>query len=286
MYLPTHTPCFLPYQQVRRNKRFRIFSEADSKFIIGTNIINNHMNSPWPFWNINLFNSKCYKNAVCVGVGSNDFHEDGKVSFYSKVLFRKILSKDYYHSVRDERTKVILESIGLKAINTGCPTLWGLTEEHCKQIPYYKSEDVIFTLTDYAKDLNCDINLIDLLKKNYKKLYFWPQGVEDWEYISEIGVDNICVLDPQVNSLDFFLNNNDVDYIGTRLHAGIFALQHKKRALILSVDNRAEDMAKTYSINVCGRNEFEKIESFINEEFITRININCKNIDTWKGQFK
>lgn len=135
---PTHTPCFLSYQQFERNKRFSFVDSADHKFVLGTNIINNYMLSPWPYWNINILNSKCYKNAVLVGVGSNGIGKDNKLRWYSKMLYKSILSNKYTHSVRDERTKEILESIGLKAINTGCPTIWGLTKEHCRTIPQEK----------------------------------------------------------------------------------------------------------------------------------------------------
>ncbi len=81
-------------------------------FICGTNIINNKMLFLWPFWNINIFNSKCYKNAVLVGVGSTGFDSGKeKISFYYKLLFSGFLSKQYKHSVRDEKTKQIVKSI-------------------------------------------------------------------------------------------------------------------------------------------------------------------------------
>ena len=102
---PTHTPCFLFYQQTVKNPRFRFVKQADYKFICGTNIINNKMIFPWPFWNINIFNSRCYENAVLVGVGVTGFDSDDKVSFYADKLYSSFLSKEYKHSVRDERTK-------------------------------------------------------------------------------------------------------------------------------------------------------------------------------------
>ena len=71
-------------------------------------------------------------------------------------LLKILLSKTYLHSVRDEYTKDMLERIGIKnVINTGCPTMWSLTEEHCKQIPIKKSNSVVFTITDYNKKPFC-----------------------------------------------------------------------------------------------------------------------------------
>ena len=139
---PTHTPCFHFYQQTKRNPRFVFVKNADHKFICGTNILNNRMHIPWGFWNVNIFNSRCYENSVLVGVGVSGFaHGKEKVSLYSKLLFSKFLSRKYKHSVRDERTKRVVESICGKgsAINTGCPTLWGLTSERCAEIPTKKS---------------------------------------------------------------------------------------------------------------------------------------------------
>lgn len=284
---PTHTPCFLPYQQFNRNKRFRFADGADYKFIIGTNIISNHMDSPWPFWNINYFNSKCYKNSVLVGVGSTEFSNNSeRMKLYSKKLFLSFLSKKFVHSVRDEKTKRILESIGLRAINTGCPTMWGLTQEHCSKIPTTKADEVVFTLTDYAPDFLLDQQLIDLLLNNYKKVYFWPQGTDDYNYFRKFrGIDKVFAISPDLSSYSRILDTN-IDYIGTRLHAGIYALQHKKRSIILSVDNRARDMMETYNINVIERNKLSDIEIKLKDNFKTEVKINEHNIIKWKSQFK
>ncbi|MEI3046520.1 MAG: polysaccharide pyruvyl transferase family protein [Romboutsia timonensis] len=67
-------------------------------------------------------------------------------------MYSKILSKNYIHSVRDERTKRFVEELGYKAINTGCPTMWKFNDEFCKEVPTKKSDKVIFTLTDYSHD--------------------------------------------------------------------------------------------------------------------------------------
>ena len=39
-------------------------------------------------------------------------------------------------------------------------TMWGLTNEHCQDIPKTKSENVVFTLIDYNKDIINDYELI------------------------------------------------------------------------------------------------------------------------------
>ena len=79
--------------------------------------------------------------------------------------------------------------------------------------------------------------------------------------------------------------NEEVDYIGTRLHAGIFAMQHKVRSFILEVDNRSQDMAETFGINCIMREDFKNLEKMINQKHVTDVNIHEKEILQWKKQF-
>lgn len=286
---PTHTPCFSFYQQTKRNPRFRFVREADHKFICGTNILNNKMEIPWPFWNVNLFNCRCYRGAVLVGVGVTGVPA-GKERFrlYSRLLFSRILSRQYRHSVRDERTKVLVESIcgPGSAINTGCPTLWGLTPDHCRQIPREKAPNAVFTLTDYARDREADQGLIDTLLRNYETVWFWPQGAEDLTYLQSLqNADRVKPISPDVESFRQLLNREQVDYVGTRLHAGIFAMQQKVRALILVVDNRAADMAQTYHINTVRRDD-PGLEAKLQSAFSTEIRLDLDSIARWKSQFQ
>ena len=79
----------------------------------------------------------------------------------------------------------MLESIGFKALNTGCPTLWKLTPEWCEQIPRNKAENVIFSLSGYnnQKNRQQDEKLLEILKRNYKQLIFWCQTSVDEPYL-------------------------------------------------------------------------------------------------------
>ena len=60
-------------------------------------------------------------------------------------------------------------------------------------------------------------------------------------------------------------------------------MQHKVRSIILIVDNRAKDMAKTYGINAIERDS--NISKHINSEFETKVQINEQAIKLWKSQF-
>lgn len=280
----THTPVTHFYQNIKRNGAIKYFDSAKYKFVAGTNLLNYNMMLPWNNWNVNIFNYRPYKNLILVGVGMNP--NSKKVNWYTKLLYKKVLSKEYVHSTRDERTKVFLESIGLKAINTGCATLWSLDKEKCSKIPTKKSDKVIFTLTDYCRDKQKDQQLIDTLLKNYQKVYFWIQGSSDYDYISSFdNYEKIELVSPNLKSFKEILENGNIDYVGTRLHAGIYAMQHLVRSIIIIVDNRARDMKKNYSIPTLERNNIEKLDELINCEFETDINLDFDKIEEWKNQF-
>lgn len=283
---PTHTPTFKQYQNILKPNLIAKYSSADYKFVCGTNLLYTNMLRPTPGWNINLFNTRIQKNAVLLGVGCGI--NSKKTTFYSKILYKKTLSNIYIHSTRDEKTKNMLEEMGIKAVNTGCPTLWGLTDEHCEKIPKEKSLNAIFTLTsyEYARDVEKDKKMIQVIKKNYTNVYFWPQCIDDFEYLKELGEDHgVNILAPNLQGYKEILET-DVDYIGSRLHGGIFALQYARRTIILAIDNRASEMKKTYTIPCIERSEIDKLDSIINSNFSTKIQgLDFDKINKWISQF-
>jgi len=193
------------------------------------------------------------------------------------------------HSVRDSYTKEKLESMGISnVLNTCCPTTWGLTPEHCAGIPTTKVEAVVVTLTDYNQQAEADYKLLCKLMGYYKKIYYWVQGVGDKNYIESFKLprDRVEIIDPNLRSYDEILGKEACDYIGLRLHAGIRAIQYKKRALILAVDNRATEISRDIGLNVVERSDMSGIEKFIQEPFSTKLNIPFEAIEMWKSQFK
>ena len=280
----THTPIARFYQNFRRNMMSKAASSADKIFLCGANTIKKSLLRLSPDWNINIFNIKYYMNCITIGVGTDD--NSRFMDFYTKYIYKKIFSKKYIHSVRDERTKILFNKLGLDAINTGCPTTWILTKSFCKDIPKDKSDSVIFTLTDYNRKPEYDSKLINILRKNYKKIYFWIQGSEDLEYIESLcNIDDIELISPDINEYEKVLNKGKIDYVGTRLHAGIFAMRHKVRSIIISIDNRTKDMSQTYHLNTIDRDNISELDNYINSVISTEVSINEKAIKDWKKQF-
>ena len=66
----------------------------------------------------------------------------------------------------------------------------------------------------------------------------------------------------------------------------MFALQHKKRTIILAIDNRVRDMKRTYNLNSIERDNIEELEKVLLSEWETKICINKKNIEKWLSQFE
>ncbi|RGU93392.1 polysaccharide pyruvyl transferase family protein [Clostridium sp. AF15-17LB] len=282
-HVPTHTPMSHWYQNFSKFNVGDWFRDIDYKFICGTNILNANMFLPMTLWNVNLFNCKIAKGSIAVGVGMGS--KKNRPNLYTRRLLKSILSEDYIHSTRDDRSADFLRELGLKAVNTGCITTWGLSNEVCGLIPKRKTDKVVFTLTDYAKNRNADKKLIEILLRNYNEVYFWIQGVGDLEYLDTIySGDKIKLIEPSLDAYQRILGLQP-DYVGTRLHAGIKAMQCMCRSIILTVDNRTEDMKKSINLHCIGRNNIEKLELLINEEFDTSLNIKEDNIKLWKEQF-
>ena len=255
-------------------------------FVGGTNLLNSRMNK-FSQWKINPYSKLFLQNKfILFGVGWWQYEK--KPNKYTAQLLKKLLSDKYLHSVRDSYTETKLKSIGIdNVINTSCPTLWGIDNEFCKKIPVNKSNNVVATLTSYKPDSITDKKILEILSLNYKNVYIWLQGSDDYKYLKSLSIDmhKFSIIDSSLNAFENVLNNDDIEYIGTRLHGGIKALQKCKRTLILAVDNRAIEINKDINLNVIKRTDFESILSYIANPYHTIINLPINNIKRWKEQF-
>lgn len=215
----THTPILHDYQMILSTGVREYCSEAWLKLLGGTNLIKTSLISKKPGWNLNPISARLYEGAVGVGVGIGG--NGGIKNTYTRNIYRRVLSRRYVHSTRDQRTADVLSGLGAHAVNTGCPTMWALTPEHCATIPTGRARSVIFTVTDYAADPQADLGILQVLERNYEEIFVWIQGSRDYEYLQELGVlSRISIVGPSVKAYRDFLVANDVDYVGTRLHGG------------------------------------------------------------------
>lgn len=285
MTLPTQTPPYHWYQVWRNSFALQRFANCDLKFLGGTNLLIPNMLTHYPQWNINLFNYKPIQGTILVGVGAGGGVEKG-CNWYTRHLYQKVLNHDYYHSVRDERTKQFVESLGLKAINTGCVTMWMFTPEFCRQIPTKKADKVVCTINHHNLTDKRDQYIIDTLSRNYKEVYYWPQFLEDYGYLHRFkNVENFHILQATKEDYDRFLTENECDYVGTRLHGGIYAMRHARRSIIISFDERARAINERNHLNCVDKDNIEELEDMINSEFSTDVKMDFDAIAQWKSQF-
>lgn len=282
--LPTQVSPFHWYQVWRHSNRVRSYSNCPLKFIGGSNILCKDLLTHYPQWNINWFNCRPIEGCIGVGVGAG---AGDKTNWYTRKMYKRILSHDYYHSARDERTKEYIESLGLKALNTGCVTMWMFTPEFCKSIPVAKSNTVVFTLTAGKNLMQQDQFLIDTLNRKYENVYFWPQGINDFNYFKSLGnIHSVNVLSASKAAYDSFLSKNEVDYVGTRLHGGIYAMRHGRRAIIIAIDERAREINKANHLNCIDVKDIKQLPELISSEFETRVVMDFEAINKWKSQFE
>lgn len=257
----------------------------DLALVGGTNLLKNDnlLDSQWKigFKEITALRHK----VVLFGVGWWQYQSQ-KVSSFSKTLYRSLLSDQYLHAVRDGYTQKKLASIGINnVVNTGCPTVWGLTAAHCAEIKIDRHPLVVTTITDYLRDPQRDKMMLETLKQEYEQVHVWLQGSRDLQYVNQL-TDGLSFIPPKLSTFDRFLEENACDYVGTRLHAGIRALQKKRRALIIGIDNRATEMHKDIGLPVLERMQIESLQERIHDHVPIQLDQPWENIQTWKSQFK
>jgi len=255
-------------------------------FVLGTNLLQNAGLFKQKNWKVTLVDTLQVQNLVLVGCGWKGY-DNKKSGYYTKTLYRRLLSSEYLHSVRDAYTLHKLKELGINnVLNTGCPTLWKLTRSHCAGIRRRKGDIAVVTLTDYRRDPHADADMLRTLMGRYGSIYLWPQGLGDYAYLCELEcAERVYTIKPTLQAYDQFLQEHpNADYVGTRLHGGIRALQHGNRSIIISVDNRAREMGKDFNLPVIERGNQHGLTKMIDDAFETRVTIDEHAIKTFLKQ--
>lgn len=249
----------------------------------GTNLISSHI---WlrSTWRLRPADAFLGAKVVLMGVGWYQFQ--AKPDPYTAWLLRRVLHPTALHSVRDGYSADMLRSIGIgNVINTGCPTLWGFTPQACAALPKTRAESVVTTLNTYIPDRALDGRLIETLRGRYKTIYAWVQTAEDHAYLKSFG-DDIVILEPSLAAYDTLLRDEpDLDYVGNRLHGGIRALQHGRRAIIVEIDNRAREMGRDFNLPTVERDDFARLTAMIDGTLNVDVRPPTEAIKAWKQQF-
>jgi len=273
----------LPYLDSIGKEACAYVKASNYTFFGGTNALSSEMRT-YRQWGLDSDIAGRISGVVLLGVGwwqYQDVPDD-----YTRNILRNVLHPEHYHSVRDSFTARQLQAAGFQNVfNTGCPTLWPLTPEHCASIPVDKAEDVLLTFTCYRQNPEIDRKLAEILKKMYRNVYYWIQSPGDAAYISHI-LPDAKIVGPRLEYLDAILASPlDIEYVGTRLHAGVRAMQHRRRTTIIEVDNRAREMRLDFKLPSIPREEILSLEVRLNGEFKTELTMPWRTIDNWKQQF-
>ena len=256
------------------------------RFVCGSNLLRGRMNARFRQWDVTPRHSRLVGPAVLMGVGWWQYGD--KPNAYTRWLYRRILSTELMHSVRDEFTARYLRSMGFNnVLNTACPTMWQLNEAHCRSIPVDQGDTVVTTVTDYSKDPTRDRLMLLELARVYRTVRIWVQGSKDLEYLNslELPWERFDLIRPKLGNYDAALSQPGVDYVGTRLHAGIRALQHGRRALVIGVDNRAAEKNRDFNLPWLPRENIDNLAQIVSAPLPTAITIPEDTIAEWKSQF-
>jgi len=273
----------LPTHEFFLWESYRVLKDCDYVFVGGSNLLKSKM--LWHNqWKISPFDVFLRRDCILLGCGW--WHYQSQADWYSRQLLKRILSRRYHHSVRDEYSRQQLLSAGVgNVINTACVTMWQLTDDHCALIPKRRAPRVVTTLTGYNANPAADRAVIDTLLQHYEEVVLWVQQPEDFAYGVALSNGRLKLIAPNLNAFTTFLRDNDVDYVGSRLHGGIRALQTGKRSLILAVDNRAVEISRDTNLPVALREDIGAINHWINTPYETSIRLPLQAIDDWKQQF-
>lgn len=301
--------CFISIPTHDRLSRLSMnnIASSDYSIVCGTNLLTSHM-MKYRQWNVYLRDAislnlcgvpkrkildrelvrKHARHNKVILLGAGWWQYQDVADFYTRILLKLLLSETALHSVRDSYSEKQLKDAGIKnVINTSCPTMWTLSEEHCKSIPTTKKETVITTLTNYNSNLDKDMAMLEILLRQYNRVYIWLQSTEDHKLLAQTPyLNKVGIVGPSLKSYDRFLAENECDYVGTRLHGGIRAMNYKHRSIIVAVDNRAVEISKDTDLCVLKRDSVgEDLERLINTKFETKLILPWNNIEKWKRQF-
>lgn len=222
---------------------------VDALILGGTNALSSTMEKHRQFWLtpdlVRLYAGK----VVLFGAGWWQYQEG--MSAYSRWALRKVLRPDVVHGVRDAYTAKKLEQIGIRSQVVGCPTMW--------RIEPFENGDVdsfVVTVTDYHRAAVRDQSWLDAVRAAGRPVVLQPMSLADIHYATHsLGWPLSEISTPRLTDFDRLLTQN-VGYVGTRLHAGIRALQAGRPATILGIDNRAIEMARSFALPVIPVEDF------------------------------
>ena len=246
--------------------------------VTGTNILTGVAGSDrqWPLTEreVDAYAGK----VVFLGVGWRDY--ETTIAPDRAALIRRLRHPDIPVAARDGYTHERLISLSVASANTGCPTMWSLPDR--LSTPGSRDE-CVFTLTDYRPDRVRDHILIRALSHTYRHVHLWPQSEKDSIRAQSLRLPRNVHTSPRgLGALETSLEGRD--YVGTRLHAGVRAMQLGSPALVAAVDNRAIEIGRDTNLPVVARSKGTRaiLRILRSAEKTTDLTLPKAEIKAWK----
>ncbi len=281
----------LPTKRKLTTSELELAREADIVLLGGSNLLSSNLRR-YNQWKIsasvrNLI-SPPLTDVICCGTGWWQYQ--AAPTYRTRLFYSRVLSPKRLHSVRDRYSEIKLRRCGIEnVVNTSCPTLWSL---HGRETNHRQGKNIVFTLTDYMRDVDRDNALISLLGRVANgEMAFFPQGIHDVEYLRSLDSfrayrSRIAILPRSLKSLNDLASSEDTVYVGTRLHCGARVMQLGRNALIIAVDNRAAEIKKDIGLPVVLRDDFPTISRWLaGLTDWAPIELPLDGIKQWKQQF-
>lgn len=237
----------IPTHRFMTNSERREVEQCGVLVVTGTNILSSRLWQPRQW----LLAPRDYRllagKVVFLGVGWRQYQANPDA--LTKLILRAIKHPRLPIAARDEYSRRKLLTMGIEAVNTNCPTMWGLADWRA---PVTGDGGAVFTVTDYKKDVARDQEVLGAVASTYQEVCVWPQGNGDAEYLERLDLPaNARILGRGLAALDDALSTRE--YVGTRLHAGIRAAQLGRPSAVIAVDNRALEIGRDTGFPVVTR---------------------------------
>jgi hypothetical protein len=282
---PDHFYTTIPTHEKISWRSWRIVNQSQHTILAGSNVLTRNMVFDRG-WRLSPIDAMFISDIITLAAGWRSYGKDR--SPVGTQVLRRALKTDGIHSVRDEFSKERLLDAGVKnVVNTACVTMWRLDLDAIAALPQTMGKSVISTVNVGERSPE-DQYMVDLLCKLYEKVYLWPQGIYDLDYCRELSQNRCEVIGQSLESYDEILRTvPDLDYVGSRLHGGIRALQHNVRTLVIAIDNRATEIGRDTNLPVLDRAAvIEELERRIINPQKIEIKLPTSEIEKWRTQFR
>lgn len=277
--LPGATVLRIPTQKWLGRHERKLVNACNHFVVGGTNILNGNI-PQYMQWKLDPALLAALRGRTSLlAVGWWQYNNEPNV--LSRTIWRELIASGT-NSVRDNYTASILRSIGIDCRYTSCVTMWNLPEKI--DIQERRPEGVIVTVTDYHRDPVRDFKLLSGLKQRYRSVIAWPQSERDEEYLKSLD-RSVVLLGRRLDDFNDALTSGSYDFVGTRLHAGIRALQLGVKATIVAVDNRASEISKSTGLPVVSRQLTADDWKQIEDRSPIKLSIPVSQINAWRRDF-